>query len=51
MRTETSVDSFYQQIDDDRFVSTEHTIGPWSNDAHHAGHVGYGMQSLFITPR
>jgi hypothetical protein len=34
---ETRADSFYRQIDDDRFVSTEHTIGPWSNDAQHAG--------------
>jgi hypothetical protein len=34
---EAQEDSFYRQIDDDRFVSTEHTVGPWSNDAQHAG--------------
>lgn len=28
---------FYQQVDDDRFRSTEHTVGPWSADAQHFG--------------
>ncbi|HET7481936.1 MAG TPA: thioesterase family protein [Actinomycetota bacterium] len=30
-------DSFYVRVDDDRFESTLHTIGPWSNEAQHAG--------------
>ena len=31
------MDAFYIQLDEHRFESTEHTIGPWSNDSQHAG--------------
>ena len=31
------MDAFYEQIDDDRFRSTERTIGPWSMESQHAG--------------
>ncbi|HJR44181.1 MAG TPA: thioesterase family protein [Actinomycetota bacterium] len=30
-------DAFFLQEDDDRFISTEWTIGPWSNESQHAG--------------
>lgn len=31
------MDAFYEQIDEDRFASTELTIGPWSMESQHAG--------------
>ena len=31
------MDAFFEQVDHDRFRSTEHTVGPWSMDAQHAG--------------
>lgn len=33
----TPVDAFYRALDEHRFESTEHTIGPWSPDSQHAG--------------
>ena len=30
-------DSFYVRLDDDRYESTDHTIGPWSRESQHAG--------------
>jgi Thioesterase-like superfamily len=32
-----TTDAFYLREDDDLFVSTEHTIGPWGPDAQHGG--------------
>lgn len=31
------MDPFYRRIDEHRFESTEHTIGPWSMESQHAG--------------
>ncbi len=33
----TPADSFYEQVDDERFRSTAATAGPWSPDAQHGG--------------
>ena len=31
------MDAFYERLDESRFESTEHTIGPWSMESQHAG--------------
>lgn len=31
------MDSFYEQIDENRFSSTVHTAGPWTKESQHAG--------------
>ena len=31
------MEAFYEQLSEDRFESTEHTIGPWSMESQHAG--------------
>lgn len=30
-------EAFFERVDDDRYVSQEHTRGPWSEDSQHAG--------------
>lgn len=31
------MDAFYERLDEDRFASTRHTSGPWSEDSQHLG--------------
>jgi hypothetical protein len=47
--------AFYSKVTDDRFVSSEHTRGPWDERSQHAGPpaalLGRAAQSLFVNPR